>query len=127
VAAVANFAPEFTVVGPVNVSALLSVSPFVLAKTKVWFATVENVPEFEIVWALVPSKLIVPALAGLKLSVAPVATDMLPLTECPGVAVIPRLNVTPVPIERLPLIISAEAPVPFPVQLPDVLSKLRLP
>jgi len=107
--------PLVTVIAPLTDETLLwSVTPLALAMLRVSFAPVVNVPAFEIVWALDPFKVIVAALAALKLRVAPETTETFPF----------RLNVPVMPIFTVPdvtvrlSIESAEAPLPVDVPLP---------
>ncbi|HMT75766.1 MAG TPA: hypothetical protein PKA77_16955 [Chitinophagaceae bacterium] len=99
-----------------------------LAITTASFAPKVNVPELLIVCAEEPLKFIVPADAGLKFNVAPLATEILPFIECPGVLVRLQLNVVFVPIDKLPFIINAEVPVPVIAGItPDVLMNVTFP
>jgi len=69
-----------------------------------------------ILCAVVPAKLKVPALAGLKFKVEPAATAILPLIVCPGVPVIPIFTI-PVVMVRLS-IVTALPPVMEAVPVP---------
>ena len=93
-----------------------SVTPFALLTANVSVADDDSVPPFVMLCGPVPLSVTVAALAALKLSVAPLATLMLPLMLY--APVIPTLSVPWVTV-RLSI---CRAPLPVPLVVPGMFS-----
>ncbi len=106
---------------PFSAMDVLRFTPAAFEISRVELAVDESVPMAETDWADVPPRMTVPADAGAKFSVPPVATEMFPLMVWPGVPVILKFRV-PLVMVRLS-IVTALPPVVVTVKPVASISK----